>query len=183
MPHSNNIYRHWGLGTTCSGQSYPAGPTPYHISGKGLILGTDTVHGQHLFDISYCIDKELRSKSARAKLVLHGGSSSSSTLQHNYCSLHSILLHNSCFENLGVEIWVAWLTLSCNGLSSVTHSISCMVRLSVVWLTVRGAQLVCLEWLTELQSVFSVTHTKSWRVESLYCDSQSCTIGVYFDSQ
>jgi hypothetical protein len=55
----------------CSGHSYPAGPAPYHISGKGLILGTDAVHGQHLFDtlfdISYCTDKELRSKHATAK--------------------------------------------------------------------------------------------------------------------
>jgi len=116
----------------------------HHITfqGKGWFWG-HAVHGQHLFDtlfdISYCTDKELCSTHARAKLVLHG--SSSSTLQHNCCSLPSVLFHNSCFENLGVEIWVVWLTVSSMVYLVSGQSISCMVGLSVVWLIPRAAEL------------------------------------------
>ena len=82
--------------------SYPAGPTPYNISGKGLILGTEALHGQHLFDtlcyISYCTDKELCSKHAREKLVLH-----SSSTPYNKTTVHCIQL---CFIILASKICV-----------------------------------------------------------------------------
>jgi len=62
-------------------------------------MGTD-VQGQHLFDIlfdiPYCTDKELHSKHARAKLVLHGSSTSSTPVP---CI-------QFCFIILALKMWV-----------------------------------------------------------------------------
>ena len=52
-----------------------------------------------------------------------------------------------------------------------------MVGLSVVWLTVRAAQMVCLEWLTDWQSVFSVTH-RATQLVFIVTHSNSCKVGL-----